>query len=76
MKRQNRCYCRILKKWVKMLKPKEIIGNSEGEKIDLLFKLPDYIKYRNNELMIEDVSAMELIKEYGTPLFVLSLIHI
>ena len=35
-------------------------------------ELPDYIKYRNNELMIEDVSAIELIKEYGTPLFVIS----
>ena len=56
-----------------MPKPKEIIGNSEGKKIDLLLnKLPDYIKYRNNELMIEDVSAIELIKEYGTPLFVIS----
>jgi len=56
-----------------MPKPKEIIDNSEGKKIDLLLnKLPDYIKYRNNELMIEDVSAIELIKEYGTPLFVIS----
>lgn len=35
-------------------------------------KLPDYIKYENTELMIDEVSAIELIKEYGTPLFVIS----
>ena len=34
--------------------------------------LPDHIKYENTELMIDDVSALELIREYGTPLFVIS----
>jgi diaminopimelate decarboxylase len=35
-------------------------------------KLPDYIKYENAELMIDEVSAIELTSEYGTPLFVIS----
>jgi len=35
-------------------------------------EFPDHIKYENNELMIDEVSAIELIKEYGTPLFVIS----
>jgi diaminopimelate decarboxylase len=35
-------------------------------------ELPDHIKYEKNELMIDNVSALELIKEYGTPLFVIS----
>jgi len=35
-------------------------------------KLPDYIKYENAELIIDEVSAIELIREYGTPLFVIS----
>lgn len=35
-------------------------------------ELPDYIEYENNELMIDEVSAIELIREYGTPLFVIS----
>ena len=34
--------------------------------------LPDHIKYENTELMIDNLSALELIKEYGTPLFVIS----
>lgn len=34
--------------------------------------LPDCIKYENNELIIEEASAVELIREYGTPLFVIS----
>nr|CBH39470.1 probable diaminopimelate decarboxylase [uncultured archaeon] len=34
--------------------------------------LPDHIKYENTELTIDNVSAVELIKEYGTPLFVIS----
>ena len=35
-------------------------------------ELPQYIKFENNVLKVEDVSALELIKEYGTPLFVIS----
>jgi len=35
-------------------------------------ELPDYVKFENNELMIDDVPAKELIREYGTPLFVIS----
>ena len=35
-------------------------------------ELPDYIKYESNELMIDGISAIELIREYGTPLFVIS----
>jgi diaminopimelate decarboxylase len=35
-------------------------------------ELPDYIKYENAELMIDEVSAIELIREYGTPLFAIS----
>ena len=35
-------------------------------------EFPDHIKYENNELMIDEVSAIELIREYGTPLFVIS----
>ncbi len=35
-------------------------------------ELPDYVKFENNELTIDDVPAKELIREYGTPLFVIS----
>jgi len=35
-------------------------------------ELPDYIKYESNELIIDGVPAIELIREYGTPLFVIS----
>jgi diaminopimelate decarboxylase len=35
-------------------------------------EFPDHIKYKNTELMIDEVSAIELIREYGTPLFVIS----
>ncbi len=35
-------------------------------------ELPDYIKFENDELMIEKVPAKELLQEYGTPLFVIS----
>ena len=35
-------------------------------------EFPDHIKYEKNELMIDEVSAIELIREYGTPLFVIS----
>lgn len=34
--------------------------------------LPENLKYENNELTIEEVLAVELIREYGTPLFVIS----
>ncbi len=54
-----------------MQMPEEMIANNEGDNL-LLNKLPGYIRYKNNELMIEDVSAMELVREYGTPLFVIS----
>ena len=35
-------------------------------------ELPDCIKLVNNELVIDDVPAKELVREYGTPLFVIS----
>lgn len=35
-------------------------------------ELPQHIKFENNVLKVEGVSALELIKEYGTPLFVIS----
>lgn len=34
--------------------------------------LPDSIKIKNNELIIDDVPAITIIKKYGTPLFVVS----
>ena len=34
--------------------------------------LPDSIKIKNNELIIDDVPAISIIKKYGTPLFVVS----
>lgn len=34
--------------------------------------LPDCLEYESSELKIEGVSAVELIREYGTPLFVIS----
>ena len=35
-------------------------------------KLPDSINIKNNELIIDGVPAIAIIKEYGTPLFVVS----
>ena len=35
-------------------------------------ELPDFIKHVNNELAIDGIPAKELIREYGTPLFVIS----
>lgn len=35
----------------------------------------DYFKYINNELYIENIKASELIKEFGTPLYVYSKNH-
>ena len=35
-------------------------------------RLPDSINIINNELMIDDVPAITIIKKYGTPLFVVS----
>ncbi|WP_290662020.1 diaminopimelate decarboxylase [Ignavibacterium sp.] len=35
----------------------------------------EFIKYKNNELFIENVKASDLIKEFGTPLYVYSKNH-
>lgn len=35
----------------------------------------EFIKYKNNELFIENVKASELIKQFGTPLYVYSKNH-